>query len=78
MEKAKILKPIKREKYEHREFTSGKITSKHFQKYGRIEVRAKHPAGRGLWPAIWMMPQEKSKSTGSRTEIDLFDRKYSC
>ena len=54
-----------REQYEHREYTSGKITSKHFQKYGRIEVRAKHPAGRGLWPAIWMMPQEKSKSIGS-------------
>ena len=29
-------------------------------------MRAKHPAGRGLWPAIWMMPQEKSKSIGSQ------------
>lgn len=24
--------------------------------YGRIDVRAKLPAGRGTWPAIWMMP----------------------
>lgn len=24
-------------------------------KYGRIEVRAKLPAGRGVWPAIWML-----------------------
>ena len=23
-------------------------------KYGRIEVRAKLPAGQGIWPAIWM------------------------
>ena len=50
-----------REQYEHREYTSGKITSKHHYQYGRIEVRAKHPKGRGIWPAIWMMPQEKSE-----------------
>ena len=24
--------------------------------YGRIQVKAKMPAGRGLWPAIWMLP----------------------
>ena len=54
------IRPL-REQYEHREYTSGKITSKHHYQYGRIEVRAKHPKGRGIWPAIWMMPQEKSE-----------------
>lgn len=24
--------------------------------YGRIQVRAKMPGGRGVWPAIWMLP----------------------
>lgn len=26
--------------------------------YGRIEVKAKLPAGKGMWPAIWMLPTD--------------------
>jgi beta-glucanase (GH16 family) len=26
--------------------------------YGRVDVRAKLPTGRGLWPAIWMLPTD--------------------
>lgn len=26
--------------------------------YGRIEVKAKLPDGRGMWPAIWMLPTD--------------------
>lgn len=51
-----ILTPLK-EKYQHRDYTSGKVHSKFYTKYGKIEVRAKTPGGRGIWPAIWMMPQ---------------------
>lgn len=38
-------------------FTSGSIDTKGrfaFQ-YGKVEVRAKLPVGKGLWPAIWTM-----------------------
>lgn len=39
------------------QYYSGRITTKdkiEFQ-YGTIEVKAKLPAGKGLWPAIWML-----------------------
>jgi len=53
-----VLKIIPlREKYEHRDYTSGKLRSKFYRTFGKVEVRAKTPKGRGLWPAIWMMPQ---------------------
>jgi beta-glucanase (GH16 family) len=38
-------------------WTSGRITSQskmHF-KYGRVEFRAKLPAGAGTWPALWLL-----------------------
>lgn len=27
--------------------------------YGRVDVRAKLPEGQGMWPAIWMMPDDE-------------------
>ncbi len=36
-------------------YTSASLTSKASWTYGRIEVRAKLPSGRGVWPAIWML-----------------------
>lgn len=43
-------------------YTSGKVNGKglHQFLYGKVVVRAKVPAGQGLWPAIWMMPQDES------------------
>jgi beta-glucanase (GH16 family) len=43
-------------------YTSCKLrnTSKAAFMYGRIETRAKVPQGKGLWPAIWMMPEDES------------------
>ncbi|MCR5163000.1 MAG: glycoside hydrolase family 16 protein [Thermoguttaceae bacterium] len=48
-----------REAYEENgvqaEYTSGSVHTKglHEWQYGRIEVRAKLPKGKGVWPAIW-------------------------
>ena len=37
--------------------------------YGKVEVRFKIPAGKGLWPAIWLLPA----STESVPEIDMLE-----
>jgi beta-glucanase (GH16 family) len=50
--------------------TSGKAS----WKYGRFEIRAKLPAGRGTWPAIWMMPQSPAYGIWPRSgEIDIME-----
>ena len=54
-----ILKiTAKREGYKGKNYTSSRITTRFKGDflYGRIQVRAKNPIGRGTWPAIWMMP----------------------
>jgi beta-glucanase (GH16 family) len=47
----------RREAMGTRAFTSGRIATrgKFEQRYGRFEARLKLPAGRGLWPAFWML-----------------------
>jgi len=37
-------------------FTSARMISRGSITYGRIEVKAMLPSGRGTWPAIWMLP----------------------
>ncbi|KAK9891858.1 hypothetical protein WA026_017346 [Henosepilachna vigintioctopunctata] len=43
-------------------------------KYGRMEARAKIPAGDWLWPAIWLMPQDSKYGNWPRSgEIDVLE-----
>lgn len=42
--------------------------------YGRIEISARVPGGQGIWPAIWMMPQEaRYGGWAASGEIDIFE-----
>jgi beta-glucanase (GH16 family) len=38
-------------------YTSGRMTTqnKKFFTFGRIDIRAKLPVGKGIWPALWML-----------------------
>lgn len=44
------------------DFSSGKLITKGKQNwtYGRIEIKAKLPIGQGIWPALWMMPEDEA------------------
>jgi beta-glucanase (GH16 family) len=51
------LKGEKRQMEGH-QYTSGMIegSGKFAQRYGYFEIRAKFPAGKGYWPAFWLLP----------------------
>ena len=57
-----VIKAIKEESDGRKKYTSGKVQTKDKQDftYGKVVARAKVPEGKGLWPAIWMMPQDES------------------
>ena len=57
-----VLKAIKTEQNGKPYYTSGKIKSQDKKDflYGKIVARAKVPEGKGLWPAIWMMPKDEN------------------
>lgn len=54
-------------------YTSGLLTtfSSFSQLYGYFEIRAQFPAGKGLWPAFWLVPHVKAP--GGEPEIDVVE-----
>ncbi len=64
------------EKMEGAKYSSARLVSrgKGDWQYGRIEIRAKLPSGRGIWPAIWMLSTEdKYKGWPNSGEIDIME-----
>ncbi|UOQ64923.1 glycoside hydrolase family 16 protein [Hymenobacter volaticus] len=57
-------------------YTSGRLITKGKQsfQYGRIDVRAKVPKGKGVWPAIWMLGSDIDQNNWPRCgEIDIME-----
>jgi beta-glucanase (GH16 family) len=61
---------------EFAEYTSASLVTrgKASWTYGRVEVRAKVPSGRGVWPAIWMLGTNIGAAGWPRCgEIDIME-----
>jgi beta-glucanase (GH16 family) len=71
-----IIEAHKR-RLENNPYTSARVNSLSNFTYGRFEVRAKLPRGRGTWPAIWMMPYGNGRYAGGQWpdngEIDIME-----
>ncbi len=68
----------KRENFGNKQYTSARLRTKGKGDwtYGRIEFRAKIPAGQGLWPALWMLPTDNVYGTWAASgEIDVMEAK---
>ena len=62
-----------KEDFEGKKFTSGRLISRADWQCGRVEVRAKVPAGRGTWSAIWMMPGGWTFKDGNWPDVGEID-----
>ena len=65
-----------KENYSGSPYTSARLLSKdkYSFNYGRVEIRAKLPAGGGTWPAIWMLGSNINSSPWpSCGEIDIME-----
>jgi beta-glucanase (GH16 family) len=72
----KMIIEAKKENYSGKSYTSSKILTrgKKVFKYARIDIRAKLPKGKGIWPAFWLMPQNNVFGGWPRSgEIDLME-----
>ena len=72
----KLVITAKKENFSGREYTSSRMTTKGKADwlYGRVEVSAKLPKGRGTWPAIWMFPTDLTYGNWPASgEIDIME-----
>lgn len=65
-----------REKVGGKDYSSARLITRHKGDwlYGKVEVRAKLPGSRGIWPAIWMLPTDNFYGIWPASgEIDIME-----
>ncbi|MDF3059303.1 MAG: glycoside hydrolase [Rariglobus sp.] len=76
VQKGNLVIEARREHFEGSAYTSGSLTTRTTFPfvYGRVEIRAKLPRGRGIWPALWLLGWHNEKAWWPETgEIDLME-----
>ena len=76
IENGALVIEARRESSNGREYSSTRMISKGKGEwlYGRFEIRAKLPKGRGTWPAIWMLSADNNYGTWPASgEIDIME-----
>ncbi|HSO86009.1 MAG TPA: family 16 glycosylhydrolase [Draconibacterium sp.] len=71
-----LIIEARKEKFNGADYTSARIVSRGIGdwKYGKIEISAKVPTGKGTWPALWMMPTYSEYGGWPRSgEIDIME-----
>lgn len=78
VENGVLIIEARKEKFENNDYTSARLVTKGKGDflYGRFEIKAKLPKGRGTWPAGWMLATEQSYGTNywpDNGEIDIIE-----
>ena len=77
VERGHLVIEARKEPWNKRSYTSARLVSRgEGWTYGRVEVRAKLPGGRGTWPATWMLPTRSSYGGGgwpATGELDIME-----
>lgn len=66
----------RKENVQGKQYSSARLVSKGKGDflYGRFEIKAKLPTGRGTWPAIWMLPTDWAYGEWPKSgEIDIME-----
>ncbi len=76
VEEGTLVIEARKENYKGAKYTSASLIThgKASWTYGRIEVKAKIPTGRGMWPAIWTLGEDR-RQTGwpACGELDIME-----